>query len=287
MADFDWATLGSPAFKDVGLGITSGLTNGLEVAGNAKIANANAYSQDVVNRANNEVQRSKRDLAATVRSINNARVQNTAKDTIDTLSTNALRTADAFTRRDFESSIQHAESWGRAAVAGAASGLGGAGIDAISRATSLQIARDTQNQNEQETQALGDQAQQINGVMSRALQGLAQGPLVAQQNFSVATQQPVNSGIANSLIQGLISKNKSLQVGLGGLPGSSSEGAQGTPVTGGSATGTDLPPAEFSWADTSAVSPYEDTQRLLNRAPAPYYATQADVRRIDNNLNLN
>lgn len=259
MAEFSWAAAG-----DVGLGLLSGLSSGLTALGNAQTANANARTANIVRTAQNDVKRSQRNLAGEIRSINNKRIMDAAGAQLDVLTTNAVRTSDAFVRGNFEQSIKGAEAWGQASARAAASGLGGAGIEAISRATSLTLARQQEATESRQGDVTFDQTQATTKVVSNALIGLAAGPLTASQDFSYSPQASSGTGIAGALVQGLLGKKDSLNVLLGSLVGAPTEpagtGAVTSPV--GQSTVEGKPLATFN----IEPSPYEDTQRLINRS---------------------
>lgn len=278
MAEFSWAAAG-----DVGLGLVGGLTKGLAAAGASEIAQANANAANTIRQARNEVARSARNLAGTVRSLNNQRQMEAAGERVNTLTTNAVRTSDAFARNNFEASIRGAEAWGQASARVAASGLGGAGIQAISSTVGLQIARQNEARQSGQDAALYDASQATRNVVSNALVGLAAGPLTAQQDYSFNSAPSSSTGVAGALIGGLLDKKSSLSTLLGSLVGSDAnppDRAIASPVASSSVEGTALP------AVFDIVGPYEDQQRLLNRAPAPNYPTQSQVRVLDN-LTLN
>lgn len=278
MAEFSWAAAG-----DVGLGLVGGLTKGLGAAGASEIAKANADAANTVRQARNQVARSARNLAGTIRSLNNQRLMEAAGERVNTLTANAARTSDAFARSNFEASIRGAEAWGQASARVAASGLGGAGIQAISNTVGLQIARQNEARLSGQDDALYDAAQATRNVVSNALVGLAAGPLTAQQDWSFNSAPSSTTGVAGALIGGLLDKKSSLSTLLGSLVGNDvnpPDRAIATPVVSSSVEPTTLP------AVFNVVGPYEDQQRLLNRAPAPNYPTQSQVRVIDN-LTLN
>lgn len=248
MADFSWA-----AAADVGLGVLGGLSKGLDALGRAGVASANAESQNIVRAGQNEVRRSAAGLAGTIRGINDKRMMEAASVQRDAFQTNALRTADAFTNRDFETSIRGAEVMGRQAATAAASGLGGAGIEAISRTTDLQLARQKQALDAGQEDVLFDQARGVEAVIPAALRGLNQSPIILgyDQSQNNAGAPP---NIAGALIAGLLDKRASLQTALGSLqdapekvpgapqPASFAFTATTSPVTQSNVTGTVLDP---------------------------------------------
>lgn len=284
MAEFSWA-----AAADVGLGLLGGATKALGAYGAHGLAKANAKAANIVREGQNDVRRSQTRLAATVRSINNTRIMEAAGKAHAGATTDALRTGDAISRAGFERSIQSAEARGRAATASAASGLGGAGIDAISQVAEMQLARRQEAAESRDEQVLGAATQRGDDIISSALMGLAQGPLTMGLDQRKNT---VGSGpnVAGLLIAGLMDKKDSLQVMLGSLYDKAQTQATGGDPMNWISDGQDASQAaEFSWAEPSpvtqstvptvnipGVSEYEDTDRFYNRKP-PGYGNSIDA----------
>lgn len=251
MAEFSWA-----AAADVGLGLMGGVSKGLQALGAASVARSNSRAQALVREGQNAVRRSRLGLAATVRDLNNDRMMENAADQLSGLTTTALRTSDAFARGKFEESIRGAEQWGAAAARASASGLGGSGIEAISRVTSLQIARRQELMESQGSLQVYEAARAGRNVISNALLGLDQSPLTLGNDFS-QTADPGKPNIAGLLINGLLDKKASLQTLLGSLVGdqevaSPTGGAVSTPVSQSTVTGTPL--ASFEFQDPGAIA---------------------------------
>lgn len=264
MATFSWA-----AAADVGLGLFGAFAG-------ASAKRSQARAENLLREGANEVARSRRGLAATVRGINNRRSMEAASDAQDAATVSAGRTADAVTRRNFEASIQAAEQWGAAAARGAASGLGGSGIEALSQVTSLRIARAQEQLEEQGQQQTYEAARAGQRIMSNALMGLEQGPLTARVDYG----RSEGPSIAGALVQGLLEKRDSARVLLGSLvPGPQAE-VQAVP--GGTVEGAPLPPAGAREpASFAFTSPVPD-QNIHGAPLEPRGFEQADVRRIDN-----
>lgn len=264
MATFSWA-----AAADVGLGL-------LGAFGSASASKAQADAENTIRRVNNEVASSQRGLAATVRSINNRRITEAAGRAQDAAVSTAARTADAVTRRSFEESIQAAEQMGANAARGAASGLGGAGIEAMSQVTSLQIARRQELLESQGQQTVYEASRATVGIMADALMGLEQGPLTARQDFSRSSAP----GMASALIGGLLSKRDSLQVLLGSLV----PGPQATtqPIPESYVGSTPLPPAGAPEPASFAFTTPVPEVNIQGTPLPPRGFEQADIRRIDN-----
>lgn len=270
MAEFSWA-----AAADVGLGLLGGAGKALGAAGSALMGRANAKAAKDIRDANNTVARSARNLAGTVRSINDDRIMAAAGAQLDTLTKNAVRTGDSFARGKFEQSVRDAEQWGQAAAGAAAAGLGGAGVRAIGMVNSLQIARRKEQLESREGEFTADQTDNA-GVMANALRRLDQSPLTARQDWSTGPAAP-STNWSGFLLDGLLSKKDSLNVLAGSLysqPAAVGEApsAQTSPVADSVVKGTPLASFQFD------VSPYEDTDRFYNRSPPPY----ADEQRMLN-----
>jgi len=266
MAQFSWA-----AAADVGLGL-------LGAWGNNKLAKAKADTDNAVREANNEIASAQRGLAATVRGINNRRIMEAAGKNLDAQTRNAARTSDAVARGNFEESIKGAEQWGAQAARAAGTGLGGAGIEAISRTTSLQIQRRQELLQGQGEAITYEQAQATTQIMSNALMGLEAGPLTARQDYT----RSVSNSMATDLIAGLLSKRDSLSVALGSLvPGRE---PVSSPIPSGNAVGSPIPPAgppAATKADFAFTTPVPDS--IIAGVPLPPRSfEQADVRRLDN-----
>jgi len=265
MATFSWA-----AAADVGIGLVGAL-------GKNAAARATADAENTVRQVNNEVASAQRGLAATVRILNNKRIMEAAGQNLDAMTRQAGRTTDALTRQDFEGSIKGAEQWGAQAARAAGSGLGGAGIEAISRTTSLQIQRRQEQFDSQADDITYEQAQATTRVMSNALLSLEQGPLTARQDFS----RSYAPGVASALIGGLLSKRESLQTLLGSMvPG---EGPVSQPIPDRTAVGNPIPPAgpPVERADFAFTTPVPDVN-IVGVPLQPRGYEQADIRRIDN-----
>lgn len=265
MAQFSWA-----AAADVGIGL-------LGAIGSNKLSRAKADADNAVREGNNQIASAQRGLAATIRGINNKRMMEAAGKNLDAATRNAGRTADAVTRGDFEASIKGAEQWGAQAAKSAGSGLGGGGIEAISRSTSLQIERRKELMESQGRDVTYEAAQQTTQIMSNALMGLEQGPLTARMDFS----KSYAPNMASALIAGLLSKRDSLSVMLGSLVPGQEPTSQ--PIPSGDAAGQPIPPAgpPVVQADFAFTTPVPDS--TIAGVPLPPRSfEQRDVRRIDN-----
>ena len=264
MATFSWA-----AAADVGIGLIGAL-------GSNKLSRAKADADNAVRQANNDIAREQRGLAATIRGINNKRIMEAAGKNLDATTRNAVRTSDAVARGNFEASIQGAEAWGAQAARAAASGMGGAGIEAISRTTSLQIERRRELAESQGETAVWEAAQRTTDIVSNALMSTEQGALTARQDFS----RSFAPSMASALIAGLMGRRDSLGVLLGSLD---SNKPVSTPIPDRSVAGNPIPPAgpAVVQADFAFTTPVPD-QNVVGVPLQGRGFEQVDVRRVDN-----
>lgn len=261
--EFSWA-----AAADVGLGLLGGLA-GAYNAGSRDIVNkANADAQNTVRRANEQVTASAISLAGTVRSINNARIMRNMQKSFDTITTNALRTSESFTKGNFEQTIKDAEKLGAGYAAAAASGLGGSGIEAIASTQRLMQARAEQSRDEQQGQVTYDQARQLTGLTEAAIGSMDTSPITGRwdRNVSIAN----STDTSGMILAGLLAKKDSLHTMLGsiGFGEKVTSGAVTHPVSRSSVEGTALAP--FSFAD--------GTQDLLGAQAHPVSDNQVQGR---------
>lgn len=250
MAQFSWAS----AF-DVGLGLLGGVGKAVSALGASKDRQLEAQLSNELRAANNAVNRSRQGLAATVRTINNNRIMQGGADRLDVTIQNALRTQDSLAAGQFEDSIRAAEAQGASAVAAAASGVGGTGIEAISRTVALTSARQQAYADRRMQQAAGDAQVAARGIMPGALQSLELGPILGGQDYrtNLAPSTDYFGTLTSNLLEGLLSKKDSLQTMLGSLSpdvatsrpitvsGGAADFAFTYPVSQSTVTGVDLP----------------------------------------------
>lgn len=218
MAEFSFAAAG-----DVGLGLLGGLTKGLSALSAQGISEANAEAANKIRAGQNEVERSKRNLAGVVRDINNDRLLVAASKNLDTLTVNAIRTSDSFAKGNFEQSIKDAEQMGVVAARASASGLGGSSIASIGRTVALTQARAEQARADRQGDIQYDQSQATVDVLSNALKSTSTAPLTANMQYGVNTPAAGGDGIAGALLRGLIDKKDSLKVLLGSMEPNSAQ----------------------------------------------------------------
>ncbi len=276
-AQFSWAS-----FADVGIGAFTAYLGAKDErkygarihAAQMRTAKAIAAAENLVREGQNEVRSANRALASKVREINNNNILRNASDRIDAATRSALRVQDTTVRGSFEASVQGAEALGEQMARAAASGLGGAGIRAMSTGTSMRVARRQQALQELGEDQSYEAAQARAGIMADAYRGLQGGPLTAGTDVRQSVAQ-FDSGYqgestASALIRGLFDKKDSLKTLLGSLVddtpkakpsvahpvyspsvtgtpiGELYPGAQAYPVTNSSVVGTPLAPITFN-----------------------------------------
>jgi hypothetical protein len=267
MAEFSWAAAG-----DVGLGLLGGLTKGLSGMAASSAAKANAEAQNLIREGQNEVERSKRSLAATVRGINNDRLLRAAGKQLDVLTANAVRMSESYTKGNFEQSIKDAESMGAASLRAAASGLGGSSVAAIGQVTQLAQARQAQYRQEAQSDQLYDATQATVDVLGNALRQTSTAPLTASMQYGMNSINQSGS-LAGALLEGLLAKDKraSLQTLLGSLAGDEPRAKPTLEVAGGASV-----PFEFEGAEAFPVTDSVVTPTDLGQLGGGPYVDRSD-----------
>lgn len=263
--DISWASL-----ADVGYGLVGGLTKGLSALGKFEQGQANADAANLIREGKNEVKRSAASLAGVVKSINMQRQLKAAGERMDAITTTALRTQDAFVRRNFEDSVRGAEALGRAAGGRAASGLGGSSLEAISQTVKLRNERGAEALQSGQAQQLADFGVQAAGQVPGAIEALDVSPITFDADYNVTQNKVAMPNILGMTLAGLEGKTDSIKTFLGSLKDYESpaqaaalEGAVSTPVSQSQVRGTPLQSFE--------IGPYpDDTLTFLKRAPTPY-----------------
>lgn len=268
MAEFSWAAAG-----DVGLGLLGGLTKGLGAMAANSAREANAEAQNLIREGQNEVERSKRSLAATVRGINNDRLLRAAGKQLDVLTANAIRMSESYTKGNFEQSIKDAESMGAASVRASASGLGGSSVAAIGQVTQLAQARQAQYRAEQQSDQLYDATQATVDVLGNALRQTSTAPLTASMQYGMNSINQSGSTLAGALIEGLLAKDKraSLQTLLGSLAGDEPRAKPVMEVAGGASV-----PFEFEGATAFPVTDSNVSATDLGQLGGGPYVDRSD-----------
>lgn len=213
-AQFSWA-----AGADVLGGVASTISQWGTVSAQRIVANAQADSQNKIRGAQNGQRASALSLAATVRSMANAATLTNAGDSFNSASELLARTHEAAVRGDVEQGIRDAEALGAYTARAAASGMGGASVQAVNYSIRLQQARLAERTDEKDTEVRYELLKQRSGIMPSAASRLDISPL--NPNLDYSMNLPVTGGgssLAMSLIQGLLTKRESLQVALNSIP---------------------------------------------------------------------
>jgi hypothetical protein len=243
-AEFSWASA-----ADVGLGL-------LDSFGKWQLADAKAGAAKVAADSANVLGSANRDLAATVRGINNRALMTHAGKQLDAGSRTAARFVDSVVKGGFETSIKDAEVAGKVAQRNAASGLGGAGIQAIGATVALTQARAEQYRLDSAGQQEYEYSTKLSSVLGSAF--ASQDITPATSDFRVAPQG--GADLSSMLIAGLLDKRSSLQTMLGSLHSYPSEAARSFAVASGSADPNPLPTFQWEEAVPHPVADQTDLQ---------------------------
>lgn len=209
-AQFSWA-----AAADVGLGVAGALGSWATASANRRITKANADAANLVRTAQNKQKAANVTLAATARGLATKAALTNAGEAVNSGSELFARTQEAWTRGDFERGLRNMEELGAYAARAAASGMGGASVDAVSRTIQLQHARLEERSDERNAETLYELNKQRTGIMPAAVSRLDVSPLTGNFDYSQnIAPSGSGSGLIPSLIEGLLSKPKSLQVAL-------------------------------------------------------------------------
>lgn len=239
-SNFAWASA-----ADVGTGLIQGFFS-------AQTSRAVARAENRVRGAQNVARAGRNSLMATIKGINDQRTMEAAGKNYNAAVTNASRMADAFTRGDWESVIRGMETAGSVAARGAASGVTGASNRAAEYSAQLSVSRAAEQRRSTQGKALYDAQLSASGLVSNAFGSLDRSRNYAQMDTATA----VGGGYIESILGGLAGKTSSLHTMLGSLAGVSSVGTGVTtsPVSQGSAIGTDLGTLAADAGDTGAVA---------------------------------
>jgi len=128
------------------------------------------------------------------------------------------RTQESWTRGNFEQGLRDMEALGAYNARAAASGVGGASIQAVSYSMRLQQARVAERQGEKQSEITYELIKQRSGIMPAAVSRLDISPLSPNIDYSVNTASSSAPSLTASLIQGLLTKRESLQTALNSIP---------------------------------------------------------------------
>lgn len=247
---FSWASA-----IDVGAGAIGGLLNWYGSRGNTPqsiLAEGQRKAQNTINASANS-------LAATVRYLNNQRLMEAAGREFNALGMTLGRQRDASASQRFEQSLRNQEQAGASAANIAASGVGGAALDAISLAHSLQAGRLDFSQRQQEGFVTYNTAQRMAGVVGDAFLGLDRSMIGGNIDTVSRLQNDDGGGalgLLASLAGGVLSKKDSLQTLLGSLETGKTTSVFPKVSVGGASTPApvDAGPAELPVVQSFAVN---------------------------------
>jgi hypothetical protein len=212
-ASFSWASAG-----DVSLGVANAISAWGSASANSILTNANIAAQKKIRDAQNMERASSVSLAATMRSLQyNAALKNAGNTSNDAAELLA-RTQQSWTRGNFEMGLRNIEQVGAYAARAAASGVGGASVQQVSYSVRLQQQRVQQQVEERHGQLDYELIKQQSGIMPAAESRLDITPLKPNFDYSAAGVGTNTPNIGLALIQGLLTKGKSLQTALDSIP---------------------------------------------------------------------
>lgn len=200
-----WAQAGITAI----MGISSGITQQGQIDANNIVSDANAYAQNLVRSANNELKASRAGLARYNQSVNNQRTLENTGSTLEAATINYRRARDSAMSDDFESQIAFSEQAGAQAAAAALSGLTGGVADMVNGTTALRKARLQQRSDESMKQGDWDAGQRAKNILLSGWDSLDNSEIAADMDYSVdiATKQVRAGGLVTDILGGQDTKN--------------------------------------------------------------------------------
>lgn len=212
-AQFSWA-----AGADAGLGLASAFSSWASADASAIVSKANADAANTVRKAQNEQRASGLSLSATLRSIVDKRVLDSAGLSANNATEAAIRTQQSFTRGNVEQGLRDVENLGAVSARASAAGVGGASVEAVSYSVRLQQARLAQRMGERDNQITYEQLKQRSGIMPNAVDKLDLTPLTAGFDYTNSIASNQQGSLIAALTEGLLRKKDSLQVALNSIP---------------------------------------------------------------------
>lgn len=206
-ATFSWA-----AATDVGLGLAQGLGRMLTSSAQATVASANAEAQNLVRQAQNQERAARTGLAATVRSINNARRLRAAGDAQRAVTENIIRTQQDFLANNLEAGVRDLEEVGAATARAAAAGVGGGSVRALGETILARQARLAQITEEQYQTETYDMRLARAGIMQDAAAGMDISTDSAGLDYSVSQAPVATGGGWAEVLSGVLDKRQSLSI---------------------------------------------------------------------------
>jgi hypothetical protein len=183
------------AAADFGMKAIIGIGRGVMEQGQVDAANivneANAYAQNLVRAANNNLRGSRASLSRFNQSINNQRVMENAGSAMEAAVVNYRRARDNAINDDIEAQLAFSEQAGAQAAASALSGLVGGAADIVAGTTALRKSRLKQRSDEALRLADYDAAKRSQQIMQAGWDSLDSSEISADLDYSVdvATKQ--------------------------------------------------------------------------------------------------
>lgn len=191
------------------MGLSSGITAEGQIDANNIVNAGNAYAQNLVRSANNELRRSRAGLARYNQSVNNQRVMENVGASFEAATINYRRARDSAASDDFESQIAFAEQAGAQAAAAALSGLTGGVADMVNGTTALRKARLQQRSDEAMKQGDWDANQRAKNILKAGWDSLDTSEIADDFDYSInlATKQIRGGSALTDMLGGQDSKN--------------------------------------------------------------------------------
>ena len=193
---------------EFGIKAVMGLGNAYLAEANARAANtvneANAWANNLVRGANNQLAAARGSLARNVQSINNQRTLDNMGSNIEAATINYRRTRDSALQDDFESQLAQAEQAGAQAAAGALSGLTGGVVDIVAGTTALRKQRIQQRSDEAMRQGDWDAERRLKQIAQAGFDNLDQSEITdnIDQSVDVAVKQNAHTSIFGAAFGG-------------------------------------------------------------------------------------
>lgn len=198
----------SAQLADFGIKAVMGLGNAYLAEANARASNtvneANAWANNLVRGANNQLSAARGSLARNVQSINNQRTLDNMGSNIEAATINYRRARDSALQDDFEAQLAQAEQAGAQAAAGALSGLTGGVVDIVAGTTALRKQRIQQRSDEAMRQGDWDAERRLKQIAQAGFDNLDQSEITdnIDQSIDVAVKQNANTSIFGAVFGG-------------------------------------------------------------------------------------
>lgn len=191
------------------MGVSSGVLADAQAGAVNTVNAANAYAQNLVRAANNQLRASRGSLARYTQSVNNQRVLENTGAAAEAQAINYRRARDSALNDDFESQLAFSEQAGAQAAASALSGLTGGVADLVAGTTSMRKSRLQQRSKEALRQGDWDAAQREKQILRAGWDSLDHSEISDDIDYSVdvATKQVRSGNLFTDIIGGQDTKN--------------------------------------------------------------------------------